>query len=98
MEVIDENCGYHHLGLGGYPGDYLKGLEIHGLENVSGSLVYHSKSSQNPDKIINNGGRVLAITTIAEDFKKAIEVSKQNAEKSIGPENILEKDIGFGFL
>ncbi len=95
LEVIDETAGTIILVSGGYPGDYLKGLEIHGLENVSGSLVYHSGTAAKSDKIITNGGRVLAITTIAEDFKKAIEVSKQNAEKINWAGKYFRKDIGF---
>lgn len=44
----------------GYPGDYQKGIEIGGLQEVEGT-VYHMGTKASEGKILTNGGRVLFV-------------------------------------
>lgn len=44
----------------GYPGDYQKGIEIGGLQEVEGT-VYHMGTKASEGKIFTNGGRVLFV-------------------------------------
>jgi phosphoribosylamine--glycine ligase len=80
---------------GGYPGDFEKGNPITSLEKVSGSTVYHSGTTINNDQLVTSGGRVLAITSAAKDFKDAVALSIKNAEKIQYAGKYFRKDIGF---
>jgi phosphoribosylamine--glycine ligase len=66
---------------GGYPEEYEKGKEIFGLDNIEDSLVYHAGTKIKNDKLVTNGGRVLAITSFGNDFQEAIKKSYQNIDK-----------------
>ncbi|MCF8264425.1 MAG: phosphoribosylamine--glycine ligase, partial [Melioribacteraceae bacterium] len=49
---------------GGYPEEYKKGFEIHGLDNISKDCyVYHAGTKIKNEKLVTDGGRVLAITS-----------------------------------
>jgi len=81
----------------GYPEAYEKGKVIVGLENISekDAIVFHAGTKISDDKILSNGGRVLAVTALDEDYKKAIEKS-YSAIKKICFDNIhFRTDIGF---
>jgi len=65
---------------GGYPGDYQKGIEITGIEQTEGSLVFHAGTKNDGKKIVTDGGRVLAITSLARGIKDALDISYKNAE------------------
>ncbi len=59
----------------GYPGDYKKGVEIGGLNEVEGTL-YHMGTKAEGEKILTNGGRVLFVVgrgaTLDEARKNAL--------------------------
>lgn len=80
---------------GGYPGDFEKGNTITGLENVSGSIVYHSGTSIVNDQLVNTGGRVLAVTSAADSFEQAVNLSISNAEKIHYNGKYFRRDLGF---
>ena len=57
-----------------YPVKYEKGFEIRGLEHFKGKdgyYVFHAGSKFQDGKIVTNGGRVLGVTALGEDLKKA---------------------------
>jgi len=61
---------------GGYPGDYSKGMEIKGLNRLSGRkdvTVFHSgtKCSGETGRCFSDGGRVLGVTALGRDIKEA---------------------------
>ncbi len=80
---------------GGYPGDYEKGKAISGLEKIAGSLVFHAGTKQEGEKVVTSGGRVIAVTTLAENFPDALTVSLENATKIDFENSYFRKDIGF---
>ena len=80
---------------GGYPEGYEKGKEIHGLEQVSDSIVFHAGTQLKDDKVVSSGGRVLAITSYGPDFREALKKSYQNIDKICFDRMNFRKDIGF---
>jgi len=82
---------------GGYPGDYEKGKEITGLAEVEGSLVFHAGTRQDEERLLTNGGRVMAITTLADDLKSAVDHSTEEAAKIVFEGKYFRTDIGWEF-
>jgi len=80
---------------GGYPGNYEKGKIISGLENVSESIVFHAGTKMDDNRILTDGGRVLAISSLGTGMKKALELSYSNAEKIKFDNKYFRKDLGF---
>jgi len=84
------------LASGGYPGSYEKGKIITGLDRVEGSIVFHAGTKRTADgTIVTSGGRVMAITSLAPDFRQAIATSNANAERILFEGKYFRKDIGF---
>jgi len=80
---------------GGYPESYKKGKVIEGLENVENSIVFHAGTRQEADKVLTNGGRVMAITSFGRTIEDALGKSFDNAEKVQFDGKYYRKDIGF---
>lgn len=80
---------------GGYPEDYEKGKEITGIEDVEDSLIFHAGTTEKENKIVTNGGRVIAVTSLDNDFRLALKKSYQNIEKLYFDKMYYRKDIGF---
>lgn len=64
---------------GGYPEHYEKGFEITGLEVETPSLIFHAGTKVENNKIVSNGGRVLAITSFAKNLNDAFAESYKTA-------------------
>ncbi|MBT8291561.1 MAG: phosphoribosylamine--glycine ligase, partial [Muriicola sp.] len=80
---------------GGYPGAYTKGKEISGLEKIEDSLVFHAGTTISNGKVVTNGGRVLALTSFGDDFRKALDKSYQNVQKIDFEGMYYRNDLGF---
>lgn len=70
------------MSSGGYPGDYEKGMEIKGLDEVKrlkDVVVFHAgtklgrRSTDGEKLFITNGGRVLNVTALGQTYKNAID-------------------------
>ena len=83
------------LVAGGYPGDYNKGDEMTGLDQVSGSILFHAGTTMKEDKLVTNGGRVLAISSYGKDKNEALAASFSNANLITYTGKNYRKDIGF---
>jgi phosphoribosylamine--glycine ligase len=81
----------------GYPGDYPKGKVISGLEQVQDSLLFHAGTKNNNGQIETSGGRVIAITSLADDLKSALANSYKNADLVQFEGKNYRMDIGFEF-
>ncbi len=65
----------------GYPNSYEKGKQIHHIEKVTDSLVFHAGTkTDEKGNILTNGGRVLAITSFGNTIEEAIALSLKSAE------------------
>jgi phosphoribosylamine--glycine ligase len=63
------------MASGGYPGSYVKGYAIRGLDKAANQqdvVVFHAGTAEKDGLLVNTGGRVLGITAIAEDLANAI--------------------------
>ncbi len=79
---------------GGYPGGFEKGIEISGIENVKDSIVFHAGMAKIGDKLVTDGGRVMAITSFAPSLKEALEKSFASAEIVSFEKKYYRSDIG----
>ncbi|MDX8365179.1 phosphoribosylamine--glycine ligase [Cytobacillus sp. IB215665] len=79
----------------GYPNQYDKGAEIAGLNNVSDkTLVFHAGTAKQHDKIVTNGGRVLAIVTTGSSLREAQNKVYQEINHIQSEGLFYRKDIG----
>ena len=95
VEIDSQQAATVFLVSGGYPEKYEKGKEIFGLDIKSDSILFHAGAKSENGKIKTNGGRVIAITSMADSVKDALEKSYETI-KSIKFEKMnYRKDIGF---
>ena len=80
---------------GGYPINYEKNKVITGIENITDSIVFHAGTKKDDNVFLTNGGRVLAITSLAKNYKQAIVLSYKQIEKISFEKAYFRKDIGF---
>lgn len=95
LEVTDKSAATIMVVSGGYPEEYVNGKEILGIENITDSIVFHAGTKIDNGIILTNGGRVLAVTSLAENHEEAIKKSYQNIEKLHFDTMYYRKDIGF---
>lgn len=83
----------------GYPGNYEKGKEIFGLNDlhVENSMVFHAGTKEENGKVVTNGGRVLVATSLADDINEAAELSNYVLETLHFDGLTFRSDIGFEF-
>lgn len=79
----------------GYPETYDKGKELKGIDNTKGSLIFHAGTKMTKEKMVTNGGRILAITSMANQMEEALAVSLKNADLINYSGKNYRKDIGF---
>jgi len=79
---------------GGYPGEYVKGKVISGLETVNKSIVFHAGTSSADTSIVSSGGRVIAVTTLADDLNTAVAQSLESASRIKFENSFFRHDIG----
>lgn len=91
----DRSAATVMLVSGGYPEAYEKGKVMSGLNTDTDSILFHAGTKQEGNDIVTNGGRVLAITSLAENKDLALEQSKSLAEKIDFEGKYYRKDIGF---
>lgn len=95
LKVDERAAATVMLVAGGYPGHYEKGKEIKGLRDITDSLLFQAGTKLESGKVVTNGGRVIAVTSFGNDFKKALEKSYLNIEKIEFEGMNYRKDLGF---
>lgn len=95
LEIDPRSATTVMLVSGGYPEAYDKGMDITGLDTVEDSIIFHAGTRLENGVVKTNGGRVIAITSFGDDYKKALKKSYQNAAKLNFDKIYYRKDIGF---
>jgi phosphoribosylamine--glycine ligase len=94
----DERCAIGVvLAAGGYPGDYAKGMPIHGLDAAQPDIVkvFHAGTTRTGDDVLTSGGRVLCVTALGSDIASAQRACYAAADKISWDGMILRRDIGW---
>ncbi len=79
---------------GGYPQEYKKGYAIDGLDKVEGSMVFHAGTKLYDNKVVTDGGRVLAVSSYGKDKAEALRKSFTEAQKISFTDMYFRRDIG----
>ena len=97
VEIDARSAATIMLVSGGYPEDFEKGKEITGIQSVAvgDALVFQAGTKADGEKILSNGGRVIAVTAFGESIDEAIKKSYQNINKISFDKMYYRKDIGF---
>jgi phosphoribosylamine--glycine ligase len=95
IEIDPQTAVTVMLVSGGYPEAYDKEKEITGLENVKESIVFHAGATKADGKLVTNGGRVLTVTSLGDDFRSALESSYKSIESIKFEAMNYRTDIGF---
>jgi len=99
LEISNHTAATIMLVSAGYPGDYAKGKVMSGFDNVNESLVFHAGTKINANnEVETNGGRVLAITSLADNINEAVALSMKAADKINYDGKYFRKDIGYEFI
>lgn len=84
------------MAAGGYPGDYNKGDIITGLPQAAALpevIIFHAGTKQQGEDIVTNGGRVLNVTAMGENFKVATDRAYQAVKQINWPSCNYRHDI-----
>lgn len=95
LQVSPLACTTVMLVAGGYPGEYAKGDTITGLDQTRGSLVFHAGTLSTPEGIVTQGGRVIAVSSLAPTRHEALALSFENARRIEYRNKYFRSDIGF---
>ena len=79
---------------GGYPEKYVKGYPISGIDDVEGSIVFHSGTAMKDGQVVTNGGRVIAVSSYGKDKEEALAKSFAEANKIHFTDKYFRRDIG----
>ena len=82
------------LAADGYPESYEKGDEIKNLEEFSNSKIFHAGTKKENNRILSNGGRVIACTGYGESLEDALKNSYKLADNISWDNKYFRKDIG----
>ena len=80
---------------GGYPQAYQKGYPISGIDEVEGSIVFHSGTALDAEgRVVTAGGRVIAVSSYGINKEEALRKSFEEAQKIVFKDKYFRSDIG----
>ncbi|MXV49421.1 phosphoribosylamine--glycine ligase [Pedobacter sp. HMF7647] len=98
LKISDKTAATIMLVAGGYPGEYLKGKTITGLENVHESFLFHAGTESENGIVKTAGGRVLAVTSLQDTMFNAVQQAVADAGRIYFDARYFRNDIGFDLL
>ncbi len=90
----NKSCLCVVLASGGYPGNYMKGCEISGTDQVKDALVFHAGTRRQDGCLVTSGGRVLSVTGKAENIISAARKAYNEISKIHFHNSFYRTDIG----
>ena len=98
FSVTDKIATTVMLVSGGYPESYEKGAVISGLDNHKDSIIFHAGTKIKDEAIVTSGGRVLAVTSLADSIQEALDQSYKTIDSIHFEKMNYRKDIGFDLV
>ena len=98
IEIDSQTAVTVMLVSGGYPESYEKGAVISGLDNLKDSIIFHAGTKMKEEAIVTNGGRVLAVTSLAGSIQEALDQSYKTIDSIHFEKMNYRKDIGFDLV
>ena len=95
LQISDQESATVVLVSGGYPEKYSKGKEISGVDKVEKSTVFHAGIKERDGVLKTDGGRVMALTSVARTIDKALSRVYSDIEKIDFAKKNFRKDIGY---
>ena len=95
LQIDDRHAATIIMVSGGYPLDYEKNKIISGLTEETDSLIFHAGTKKVDDNFLTNGGRVIAVTSLSENYKDAVKSSYDQIKKISFDQAYFRQDIGF---
>jgi phosphoribosylamine--glycine ligase len=98
IKISEQAAATIMLVAGGYPETYEKGNEITGLDNATDVTLFHAGTKKIEDKVVTNGGRVLAVTALSDSIQSALEKSTKAAQQITWKGRYYRRDIGMDLV
>ena len=95
LQIDDRHAATIIMVSGGYPLDYEKNKIISGLTEETDSIIFHAGTKKVEDNFLTNGGRVIAVTSLSENYKDAVKSSYDQIKKISFDQAYFRQDIGF---
>ena len=95
LQIEDRHAATIIMVSGGYPLDYKKNKIISGLTEETDSIIFHAGTKKVDDNFLTNGGRVIAVTSLSENYKDAVKSSYDQIKKISFDQAYFRQDIGF---
>ncbi|TAF31808.1 MAG: phosphoribosylamine--glycine ligase [Cytophagales bacterium] len=81
---------------GGYPEAFQKGIAMSGLDLIESEVLpFHAGTILKNDQLLTNGGRVMALTALADSLPEALALSNKAALTVQYENKYYRRDIGF---
>ncbi len=78
----------------GYPQSYEKGFAVTGLDSAENSIVFHAGTALEKNNVVTAGGRVLAVTSLADNMQEALSLCYRTIDGINFEGKTLRRDIG----
>jgi phosphoribosylamine--glycine ligase len=98
IEISDKFAITLVMVSGGYPQSFEKGFEISGASELSGEMLFHSGTTIKEGKLVTSGGRVLALTALADGIQSGREKLYSLARKVSYKGIFYRGDIGLDLI
>lgn len=98
LKISSKTAATVMIVAGGYPGDYAKGKEISGIENLRHSTAFHAGTILDNGIVKSNGGRVIAVTSLQDNLFDAVQCATADAGRIYFDGRYFRPDIGVDLM